>query len=263
MLDIPLLGDDLPVYSKKSSATADAAALFDDDPVLDKRKKSAAEAKRESRRCSACGRTVPRGMSLCEACGLDQDTGQRYEVVDEELYDEAPQYAVEAGPPATVILIGIVALAASGCLAILTMLYLTFWGLILLLPVCLFGLYSAIQFLRGKALKAMILSLMLAGGVDLVVMIILPIAMAEEEVIPEASEGNGLEPSKPSSDGTTQVTGEVQVKPLTERIDSTKITLGVVFFVLDAVMLIAISTPGVRRYFEKHHHDHDSGVIPI
>ena len=87
MIDIPLLGDDFP---HKSSGQADAAALFGDDPVPEKRKKSAAEAKRQARRCTTCGRVVLQGMSLCDNCGLDQDTGMRYEVAVEEE-DEEPE----------------------------------------------------------------------------------------------------------------------------------------------------------------------------
>ena len=261
MIDIPLVDDDL-FPSTRSGAAADVSALFGDDDSPKPRKR-VAEAKREARRCTSCGAVVLQGMSLCENCGLDLDTGQRYEVV-EESYDDATAMAIEAGPPASVILIGILTLSVSLFLLILTFLQLPGIGQILLAPVCLFGIFSAIQFLRGKSLKLLIMSLMLAGCVDLVVLVILPIVVAEEEPVAEARESGTEKVDKPQVAELTEdaITQDRKVKPLTEKIDNSKMTLGIVVFLFVGALLLAVSMPGVKGYFERPHYTYDS-QIPI
>lgn len=260
LLDIPLVDDD-PLRPSRPAGVADAASLFRDDPPADRRKKAVAEAKREARRCPSCGSVVLSGMSLCERCGLDLDTGQRYDVFEESL-DVAPPPMEIAGPPAMVLVIGVVALVAGLVLTVLSVFVLNGVGRLLLTPVCMFGAFAGLQFLRGKALKLMIVSLMLGGGVDLVALVILPIVVADEEAVtgpevgPDVVDKPALAP-KPdpgNPDG-------VRVKPLTERIDGTKVGVGVGIFLMDAAMLIAISTPGVRSYFEKRRHSPDEGFI--
>lgn len=204
-------------------------------------------------------------MSLCENCGLDLDTGVQYDVVDEPIYDEPPpQVVYDTSPPATVILIGILALAVSLVLAVLALVHLTGIRLLLLIPICLFGVFSAVQFLRGKSLNLMIVSLLLAGGVDLVVLVVLPIVLAEEAE-PSALEDGADEAVAPKpaaehpagdAEGTEPPAG-VKVKALTERIDYTKMTFGIVIFILDALMLFSLSLPGVRSYFERSHYHYD------
>jgi hypothetical protein len=249
MLDIPLVPDshDLP---PRPAGVADAAALFRDDPPADRRKKALAEAKREARRCPSCGSVILSGMSLCDRCGLDLDTGQRYEMIEEEFDDAPPPMAVE-GPPAAVLVIGIVALVAGLFLAALSLFQLPFPGPLLLTPVCLFGALAGLQFLRGKALKLMIVALMLGGGVDLVALIIMPIVMADENV-------DGMEKSEVTAKSETE---SALPKPITERLDYTKVTLGVGIILMDAMMLITISTPGVRHYFERRRQSLDEGYI--
>jgi hypothetical protein len=261
MIDIPLV-DDNPFPSSRSNAAADVSALFGDDDSPKPRKRMA-EAKREARRCTSCGTVVLQGMSLCENCGLDLDTGRRYEVV-EETYDEAPEMAIEAGPPAAVILIGILTLSISLFLLVLTFLQLSAPGPLLLGPVCLFGIFSAIQFLRGRSLKLLIMSLMLAGAVDLVVLVILPIVVAEEEPVAEAPESGDEKVAKPPTAEQTDEAANLEhkVKPLTEKIDNSKMTLGIIVFLAIGGLLLGVSLPGVKEYFEHHHYTYDS-QIPI
>lgn len=260
MLDIPL-ADDRGSLPSRAPGVADAAALFRDDPPAVHRKKPAAEARREARRCPSCGSLVLSGMSLCERCGLDLDTGQRYEVIEEDL-DEAPPVMAVEGPPAAVLVIGIVALTVGLCLAVLSLFRLEFLGALLLTPVCLFGAVAGLQFLRGKALKLMIVALMLGGGVDLVALIILPIFQAEEAVVPEVTViGGAGEKLGPGTKGEAETAEGSLPKPLTERIDSGKISLGIGIFLMDAIMLLMISTPGVRHYFERRRHSMDEGYI--
>ncbi len=74
-----MLSEDLPPSfpSKgKGPAPADALALFQDEPKQN-RKPKGAEARAKARRCPSCGGVVGIGMSLCNTCGLDLDTGKR------------------------------------------------------------------------------------------------------------------------------------------------------------------------------------------
>lgn len=259
-LDI-LLVDDEPHGPNRPAKVADAAAMFRDDPPAHGRKKAAAEAKREARRCPSCGSVVLSGMSLCGHCGLDLDTGRRYEIAVEMLDDAPPPMAV-GGPPVMVLVIGMIALATGLALALLSVFSLNKLGAWLLTPVCLFGAFAGLQFLRGKALKLMIVSLMLGGGVDLVALVILPIMMADEGVVPESGDqantvdkpGEGVKAEPGDSDS-------VPLKPLPERIDGTKVAVGIGIFLMDAAMLIAIATPGVHHYFEKRRQSLDEGSI--
>ena len=67
------------------------------------RRQSAAEARARARRCPTCGGVVPAGMSLCNTCGLNLETGQRVDL-DEDL---APAPVIRtAGTPMGVSIIG-------------------------------------------------------------------------------------------------------------------------------------------------------------
>ena len=260
LLDIPLLDDDPPIPNRPA-AVADAAALFRDDPPTDRRKKAVAEAKRVARRCPSCGSVVLSGMSLCERCGMDIDTGQRYDVVEESPNDAPPPMAT-TGPPATVLVIGVIALVTGLALSVLSVFTLAGVGALLLTPVCLFGAFAGLQFLRGKALKLMIVSLMLGGGVDLVALIILPIVMADEGVVPEPGvESEAADKPAPAAKPEPGSPDVVPMKPLYERMDWTKVAVGIGIFLMDAAMLIAIATPGVHHYFERRRQSLDEGFI--
>lgn len=255
LLDIRLADDD-PRIPNRFAVVADAAALLRDDPPADRRKQALAEARREARRCPSCGSVVLSGMSLCERCGIDLDTGQRYDIDEDCLHDVPTPPIAMSGPPATVLVIGVIALVTGLALAVLSVFMLGGVGALLLTPVCLFGAFAGLQFLRGKALKLMIVSLMLGGGVDLVALVILPIWQADAQSIPD--QGADSEPAAKPEPADAE---GIQVKPLTERIDGTKLAVGIAIFLMDAAMLIAIATPGVHHYFERRRQSLDEGYI--
>jgi hypothetical protein len=201
-------------------------------------------------------------MSLCNHCGLDLDTGNRYEV--EEVLDEAPPPEPEFGTPAAVIVIGLVTLVASGFLAMLAMIRLEGLGRLCLTIACLFGVLGATQFLRGKSMQLLVAALMLGGAVDIVVLILLPVIQADEAVaLPPMAEdpAPAARPAPETEDSAPGESPSKAIKPLSERVDSTKITLGVVVLVLDAAMLISLAMPGVRCYFEHKRRSRDVGYI--
>src|SRR5262249_44903377 len=145
---------------------SDALALFNDRPTAPRRK-TGAEARAQARRCPTCGGVVPQGMSLCQTCGLDLETGTRIAFDDDLSPPPAPQ-----GPsiPLPVAIVGGVCAALS---AVLTIAALVRWqqgapGMLYFVPVAGFGVYAAVQFLRLKSVKMLLAALTLGAVLDLI-----------------------------------------------------------------------------------------------
>lgn len=246
--DLPLLMDeDTPVRpAARSAGVADALFRDEDMPA---RRRTLADARSESRRCPECGGFVPAGMSLCSRCGLDLDTGQQIEL--EEELDEAPVEPVyESGPPFGIVFIGSVAMIASLVLAVFCFLQLgESLGGLALGVVCLFGIVASVQFLRGKSFKLLLVALGLAGAIDVVALIALPVFQADES-IPAAEVQEDVLPD-----------GEeiADIPPIMQRLNTRKIGWGVALLLVDVALLIYLSTPGIRRHFHRTHHE---GVMP-
>lgn len=221
----------------RSKQTADAAALFQDD-ATPRRKETGGDAKKKARRCPSCGGVVAVGMSLCQTCGLDIDTGRR-EHVDEMLDEEiAPSAPVAHGPPIGIALIGSATLLISGILAILSMVKLPPNGGVPLAIVCLFGVFASIQFLRGKTAKLLLVALLIGGVIDIIGLIVVPAWQANEAA---------FDPNVASS----PTDEEVEVKSLAERIDYNTLMLGLLILGVDVALFVYISTATVRRHFDK------------
>ena len=73
----------------------DAEALFQ-EPAVRRKKKTGAEARAQALCCVSCGGFVPVGMSICTACGVDQDTGMRVGLDDDFA---PPPRPAAPGPP--------------------------------------------------------------------------------------------------------------------------------------------------------------------
>jgi hypothetical protein len=244
---IPLLEPDDDAGDRYAGA---AEALFRDDPEEDRRV-AAAEARMRPRICPDCTATVPRGMSLCRNCGLDLDTGRRLEPEpeedEEEVWDVAMPRYHDGGMPFGVIAVGGVSLLVSVVLFVLTLVNFgqTLGGYSLAF-VCLFGAFASYQFLVGRSARPLLVALILGGLIDVVGLIALPVLAANMAVPgPAEVEAERVDPAIPS---------------IRQRLDTGKITLGVVLLVLDTVALIYLSTAGVRDHFEE---EEDEGAIPI
>ncbi len=193
-------------------------------------------------------------MSLCGQCGLDLDTGETVDL-EVELDEAPPPEPVEAGPPAIILVIGLLALVAGLFLAILSIIRLEGLGAICLAILSLFGAFAAVQFLRGQTLKLMVVALMLGAGVDLVAMIVMPVMEAEvKSGVDDPVTGDGVSADPVETDNAVP-------KPLSERIDTTKLTIGVLIFVVDAVLLVAVTSTGVRAYFDHKRRARDEGYV--
>ncbi len=221
---------------------ADVMALFQDEPKS-ARKPKGAEARANARRCPTCSSVVLAGMSLCETCGLDLDTGRRVaplEVFEEEL----PPPAFRQAPPIGLIFVG--TLCATG-FAILSIASLVAWskgmdGAQYLLVIWLFGIYATVQFLRRKAIRPIFIALSLAVGVGAVYLIALPVYYANMPtaagpVDPEPIPGV-IDPEAPD------------VKPIV--VDLTKLSWGVISMLGYAGIVLYLNTPGLRRQFHRN-----------
>jgi hypothetical protein len=227
--DLPLLSEDTPAAARPA-AQGDVSDLFREDPP-GRRKTTQAEARSRDRRCPTCGGVVPRGMSLCSTCGLDLETGRRIDLTEEI---EVPAPMRRPPPPLGAYVVGGLSIFVAVLFAIISLLR---WsggetGYLFLFVVCLFGIYAAAQFLRGKSLRLLFVALTLGVGIDIIAMIILPVVLAMSDV-----EVNQQDPDGPA------------IQSATERLDTQKLSWGVAIVVSYAAVAIYLNSPPVRRRF--------------
>jgi hypothetical protein len=258
-VDLPLAtaeGDlretfDLPLGSTReaeqgqaapSPAVADAAGLFVDQGPS-RRRVSRAEARSQARRCVHCGSVVARGMSICGACGTDQETGMRVGLEDDLAPPPPP---LPQGPPIHVATIGGLCIAAS--LVLLTMAVmgsvrvassLENWGWLCLAVIAIFGIFAAVQFIRGKTAKLLIVALSIGAVVDVMVLIALPIVQANFEDADKII--TVIRPEDPED-------ANMRIKPLEDRIDAPRISLGIALILVYTVLSLYLISAPVKRY---------------
>jgi len=241
--DLPMMRDEAPGTSPGArgpgGSQADAAALFK-EPAAAPRRKTGAEARAQARRCPTCGGVVPAGMSICQTCGLDLETNQRVGLND-DLAPPPPPRA--AGMPIPIVVIG--GLSAAGSVALAAFAFVKHMGgtagAMYFVPVALFGMYAAVQFLRGKSVKLLLAALTMGAVINLVAMIGLPIFDAQSQTsvvqIDDASDD-------PEGVGS-------QIRPVIERLDTQKIGTGFILLVIYAAVSVYLLSPQVNRHFRK------------
>jgi len=234
--DLPLLGEATtpgPSSAAKPQTAADALLLFEEKKPAPRRK-LAAEARAQARRCPTCGGVVPVGMSICSSCGLDLESGARVQL-DDDLMPEAPVRSQGAPLPVTVI--ALVALLGSLILGLYaTVQYFNgVAGCQYFIPVCLFGGFAAVHLLRGHTAKLLIVALALAAMIDVVALIAMPIF--------EANQDAKVIAVKPSDD----VDANFAIEPITERLDSQKLSLGIAVLLACAGVSFYLASPAARN----------------
>lgn len=243
--DLPLLGEDpsssavpagVGAGAGRGASTGDATLLFEEKKTAPRRK-TGAEARAQARRCPTCGGVVPQGMSVC-SCGLDLDTGRRVEP-DDDLMPEMP--ARQAGAPIHVIAVGGTFLLGG---AILAMVSAVQWlrgepGWMYFVPVCLFAVFASVQFLRGKTARLLLVALTLGAMIDVVALIALPVYYANIETTVLERQPTEDDPEAAS----------VRIVSVADRLDSQKLTTGVVILLAYAACTAYLLSPPVRRHF--------------
>jgi hypothetical protein len=246
---------DLPLLSARDAErshvvsrpeAADAAGLFVDHGARDRRT-TAAEARSRARRCITCGGVVAKGMSICGTCGTDQETGMRVGL-DDDLAPAPPP--PPEGPPMHVATIG--GLCVAGCVPLLVLAAVgsvksqstaetVAWFLLAVMAI--FGVYAAIQFIRGRSARLLILALTLGAVADVMAMIALPIfqafALDHDQI---------ARPARPDDPDELSMI----IKPLEDRIDANKIGIGVGLILVYAVLSTYLISPPVKKFIQSH-----------
>lgn len=249
--DLPLLAGEAEKSvggSHASAAVSDAAALFQEEPRR-RRRPHGAEARSHARRCSRCGGVVPQGMSICQSCGTDQDTGM-FVGLDDDLTPPPPPRPT--GIPLLIAIPGGLCALAGGLLTLLSLIQsvraeaeVYQYGWLMLGVVAAFGIYGAVQFLRGKSVKLLLLAMTLGAIVNVVSMIALPIFEANF-----ADSANVVSHVQVTNDETTSdELAPIEYKPVIDRLDQTRIKTGVAILILYAVFAAYLNSQVVRKYF--------------
>jgi hypothetical protein len=238
-----------PAEGPSPYAEADAAGLIDDDEPVRPRRKTGAEARFTTRRCS-CGGVVPAGMSICPRCHLDLETGLRDESFD--LLEEAPA----PPPPPTpfgVLIVGFISGLVGVGLAIASLaLYVTQpelphrWGFLLLAAVSAFGVFAAVRLIRNRSARFLIAALLLGGLINVVALIVMPFVVASTAPVDPF-----LVAPPPGDSPPPDAVLVPRIVPLTERIAWEQVNLGLAILAVTVIVSIYLTSPEVRRYTQR------------
>jgi hypothetical protein len=242
---------DLPLISareaERSGATTehaigDAASLLN-DRATPKRRVTSAEARARARRCSHCGGLVPQGMSICVSCGTDQETGVRVGLEDDLAPPPPPP---PQGPPIHIALIGGLC-GTAGLILLLASLIKSIggagewqqYGWLCLAMVSGFGIFAAVQFIRGRSAKLLMTALTLLVVIDVMVLVALPMA----------------QPSLVDTDKITRMVdtddpdlGPFQIEQAEKQIDLQRIGVGISLLMVYTVLSWYLMSPPVKKY---------------
>ena len=228
----------IPANSHGEEA-ADARSLFQDEPVAPRRKKGA-EARSASRRCPTCGGVVPVGMSICQSCGLDLETGRRVGL-DDDLSPPPPPR--NAGLPLPMLIVGGLACAASAALMVLAA---VLWrsgtaGANYFIPIAGFGVYASVQFLREKSVRLLLIAFTIGAVVDLVGLVALPIAAPLISLQTVQRTGPAEDPND----------ADVAIKNAADRLDMRKLTTGIIILMFYAALSVYLLSPQVQKHYRR------------
>jgi phage FluMu protein Com len=243
--DLPLIsgrdaGRDAEQGGAVSTGTADAAGLFADHGTS-KRRPTAAEARARARRCSHCGGGVPPGMSICQTCGTDQETGLRVGLEDDLA---PPPPSRPDGPPLHVAIVGGLCGTGGLILALVGAIKSTRgesslenYGWLVVALVAAFGIFACVQLLRGRSARTLMLALTLGVVVDLVGMVAYPIVKTflDDPTPPVLS----FQPEDPNDPNPTS---------FLDKFDAHRVGVGAAVLVLYAVLSLYLMSPQVKKY---------------
>jgi hypothetical protein len=226
---------DIPM---SAASSADAMSLLKDDEPPPRRPRNLAEGRAKARRCPTCGSVVPQGMSLCNTCGLDLDTGGRIDLM-EDL--SAVPVTRSSGPPIGIWLVGLLSMAVATIFTIISLIKFSSGesAYALLLLVCLFGAYAAVRFLQSKSVKLLLIALTLGAFVDVVALVILPIIQATSKI----------DVHEKKVDLTSIDDENIKITNPADLLDTNQLTWGIAILASYAAVALYLNSPPVRRHF--------------
>jgi hypothetical protein len=228
-----------PKSAPTARQMADAMGLFEEGPQKPRRV-TQAEARSKARRCPTCGSVVLAGMSLCSRCGLDLDTGVRVDL--EEDLAPPPEPRAPALPLSVSIIGGITFLGSLVFAAVSAALWLQgHAGYQYFVPIGLFGVYAAVQCLRQKSVRLLLMALSFGVAIDIVALIAMPIYRAHTEAS-AIEQPLGAEIQLP--EGAEQV-----IPSVVDKLDTQSLTIGIGLILVYAAVAFYLLTPRVQRHF--------------
>ena len=169
--------------------------------------------------------------------------------LDDDLAPPPPP--APTGPPLHIAIIAFLCGLAAVLLLVLSLIQSvrvqagpTQYGWLCLAMVSGFGIYGAVQFYVGRSVKYLMLALTLGVFVDAMGLIALPIyqaTFADQETVVKR---NVKKDSPDSLDDE-----DLQINPVTDRLDLQKIEGGLIVILLYAILSIYLMSPPVKRYF--------------
>lgn len=114
------------------------------------------------------------------------------------------------------------------------------YGWLCLAIVSGFALYAVVQFIRLKSAKLLMVALTLGAVINVLTLVIMPLAQANFADAENVVTIVGPQDNDPDSPG-------VQIKPLEDRINTRRITLGISFLILYALLSVYLMSPAVKR----------------
>jgi hypothetical protein len=189
-------------------------------------------------------------MSICVNCGVDQETGMSVGRDDDlEPLPSPPPPEAPLHISITGFLLGLAAviLLILGLVqSVRTQAGMSQYGWLCLAAVSGLGLFGVVRFLSGRSTKNLMLGLTLGVLVDLTFLIAVPIYEAnfadKETVLVHVNNKN--DPGSFNDEG-------IEIKPLAERLDQERITLGLIIVLLYALLSVYLMSPPVKRYFSR------------
>ena len=155
--------------------------------------------------------------------------------------DLVPPASRKPPPPLTVSIIGAISLLGSVIFSIATA---SLWvrgfeGFQYFVPICLFGVFASVQFLRQRTVKLLLVVLTFGLAIDVVALIAMPIYRANMDMADSVQTVAPIDPDKP----------DLVIPSVVEKLDTQSLTLGISLIIVYAAAAVFLLSPPVQRHF--------------
>jgi len=186
-------------------------------------------------------------MSICVSCGVDQETGMRVGLEDDLAPPPPPP---PSGPPIHVAVVG--GLLGVGALILFVLSLVRSvqqgaqgwenYGWLCLAAVSAFSIFAAVQFIRLKTIKLLMVALTLGVVINLMAMIAMPLILANFQDADRVV--TRVHTDDPEDSG-------MQIKPFEDRLDTRSLSIGITLLVIYAILSVYLMSPAVKKPFNR------------
>ncbi len=143
--------------------------------------------------------------------------------------------------PLTVSIMGAICLLGSVIFTIATA---SLWvrgfeGFQYFVPICLFGVFASVQFLRQRTVKLLLMALTFGVAIDIVALIAMPIYRANVDTADAVRTVSPVEPDKT----------DMVIPSVVEKLDTQSLTVGIGLIAVYAGAAVYLLSPHVQRHF--------------